>query len=103
MDDKDAQIANLQGQVEAYQEQLRSVSIDLLRMQVQQLRKGEQARELLVIKNQQAFGKFSTQVNDRLDKASSSFREMQGQMNEMRAQMSEDDPEKEVQANVDAD
>ena len=103
MDDKDLEIANLQGQVEAYQDQLRSVSIDLLRMQVQQLRKGEQARELLVIKNQQAFGKFSTQVNDRLDKASSSFREMQGQMNEMRAQMSEDDPEKEVQANVDAD
>ena len=99
MEDKDLEIANLKGQVEAYQEQLRSVSIDLLRMQVKKLQEGEQARELVVIKNQQAFGKLSTQVNERLNKARDRFSQMRDQMNEMKAQVSdlaprEDKPER---------
>ena len=76
MDEKDLEIARLKGQVEAYQEQLRSMAIELLRKQVKDLQSREERRDESVKVLHSAFGKLEAKVTERLAKASALFVEL---------------------------
>ena len=76
MDEKDLEIARLKGQVEAYQEQLRSLAIELLRKQVRDLQASEERRDEAVKVLHSAFGKLQASVTERLAKASAAFMEL---------------------------
>ncbi len=82
MDDKDLEIARLKGQVEAYQDQLKSMAVALLRKQVSDLRDRESARDSAVTVLHSAFGKLEATVSERLAKASSAFVELRNEVRE---------------------
>lgn len=86
-DEKDLEIARLKGQVEAYQEQLRSLAIELLRKQVKEMQDNEERRDSVMLANQAAFGRLQAsfgqlqaKVTERLDKASDKFVEIRDQV-----------------------
>lgn len=80
--EKDLEIARLRGQVEAYQEQLRSMAIDLLRKQVKDLQASEGRRDEAVKVLHSAFGKHEARVAERLAKASAAFVELRREVRE---------------------
>ena len=83
MDDKDLEIARLRGQVEAYQEQLRSAAIELLRKQVKDLQTRDARRDEAVTVLHSAFGKLEARVTERLAKASVAFVELRTEVRGM--------------------
>ena len=80
MDEKDLQIARLQGQVEAYQEQLRSMAIELLRKQVTDLQDREASRDQAVKVIHSEFGRLEAKVEERMSKAAAAFMELKKSM-----------------------
>ena len=82
---KDMEIARLKGQIEAYENQYRAMSIELLRLQVSNLLEADDAREKAVKANQFAFGRFQVEVNERLAKASAAFVELREMVRELRS------------------
>ena len=79
-DAKDLEIARLKGQIEAYQSQCRSMAIELLRKQVADLQQAERDREQAIKSLHAAFGKFQTEVEARITKASTLFAELRDQV-----------------------
>jgi len=83
MDGKDLDLARLQGQVEAYQEQMRSLSIELLRTQVERLRQSNSELERAMELSQLEFGRYKAEVDDRLAKASTAWKELNVKLKEL--------------------
>jgi len=78
-DKKELEIARLKGQVEAYQEQLRSLAIELLRQQVKDLQDRESSRDSAVKVLHSSFGKLEA----RLAKASAAFVELRKEVKQV--------------------
>ena len=83
MDEKDLEIARLKGQVEAYQTQLRSLAIELLRKQVKDVQDRESSRDSAVKSLHGAFGKLEANVSSRLAKASAAFVELRKEVKQV--------------------
>ena len=83
MDDKDLEIARLRGQVEAYQEQLRSMAIQLLRQQAKDVQDREKSRDEAVKVLHSSFGKLEANVSSRLAKASAAFLELRKEVKQV--------------------
>jgi len=84
MDDSTLELSRLKGQVEAYQEQLRSITIEVLREQVQRLQKANGAIEKSLLASQTEFGRYQTTVDERLTKAIELFKELRNEVAELR-------------------
>ena len=74
------EIARLQGQVDSYQEQMRSVSIQLLREQLRRLQDDNAEMRRIVESTNRAMGRLRADVGERLDKAGVAFAELQEEL-----------------------
>ena len=83
MDAKDLEIANLKGQVEAYQEQLRSAAIELLRHQVSKLKEADESFGALILQNRTELGRQRTEFEGRFSKALAAFSELQNKVDKL--------------------
>lgn len=85
-DEKDLEIARLKGQVEAYQEQLRSLAIELLRRQVTDLQARDERRNEALKVLASEFGKLEA----RLAKASAAFVELRKEVRAIKTNGADD-------------
>lgn len=89
MDEKDLEIAHLKGQIESYQDQLRSIALSLLRRQVAELQQADRNLEEMIFQAAATAGKFQTEITDRVNKASEAFVTVRDEVAEIRKKLLE--------------
>ncbi len=82
--DKDMEIARLKGQIDAFEKQLHSTAIELLRYQMNELVSDNTANKGAIHSLQRELASFKAEMRQRLTKATTAFTRLRDQIEELK-------------------